>query len=154
MPAFRIVHGGRAGPAALGILVPPGHRTVIVVRPRSLNVDLVVARPGAEGFFEASPQAAGLEAQCLSQALQTEPALLTVVSAGEGFHLQASVGRFSLIACLRNPGQAYRPHPFPTDTEAQEIAEAVRNVLCPLPEANQELYTNMSGFLRQPRLSP
>ena len=82
MPAFRIVHGGRAGPAALGILVPPGNRTVIVVRPRALNVDLVMIRPDTEGFYEASPQAAGLEAQRLGQALQTDATRLAVVSAG------------------------------------------------------------------------
>ncbi len=150
MPAFRIVHGGRAGPAALGILVPPGERTVVVVRPRALNVDLVMIRPGAEGFFEATWQAAGLEAQSLAQALQGEPAQLSVAAAGEGFHMHASIGRFSLVACLRNPGQAYRPHPFPTEAEARQTADAVQSVLCPLPEANQELYTNMSGFLRSP----
>lgn len=154
MPAFRIVHGGRAGPAALGVLVPPGNRTVVVVRPRALNLDLVMVGPVGEGFFEASRQAAGLEAQSLSQALQSESARLKVVSAGDGFHVQASVGRFLLVACMRNPGQAYRPHPFASEAEARPTADALQGILCPLPEANQELYTNMSGFFRQRSPSP
>jgi hypothetical protein len=150
MPAFRIVHGGRAGPAALGILVPPGDRTVVVVRPRALNVDLVMVGPGGEGFFEASRQAAGLEAQGLSQALQGDSVRLRVVPAGEGFHVQASVGRFLLIACSRIPGQAYRPQVFAAESEAQGTAEALHQVMCPPADAGQELYTNLSGFHRSP----
>src|SRR5260221_10331806 len=74
MPPFRTVHARGAGPTALGILVPPGNRTVVVVRPRALAVDLVMLRPSTPGtsdagFFEASRQAAGLEAQRLSQTL-------------------------------------------------------------------------------------
>ena len=97
MPAFRLVHGGR---------VPSGGRWAFSYRRaiapslssgrgRAENVDLVMVRPGAEGFFEASRQAAGLESQRLAQALanRSGPAH-GGVGRGQGFHLasQASAG--------------------------------------------------------------
>jgi hypothetical protein len=43
MPAFCRVDAQRAGPAALGILVPPGDKTLVVLRPRGLEWDLLPA---------------------------------------------------------------------------------------------------------------
>jgi hypothetical protein len=40
--AFRLVDGDRAGPRAVGLLAPPGRRTLVIVRPRALPWDLLV----------------------------------------------------------------------------------------------------------------
>ena len=44
MSRFRRVEADRAGASALGVLIPPGKRTVIILRPRSLAWDLLPAR--------------------------------------------------------------------------------------------------------------
>ena len=41
MPAFRRVEPHQAGARALGILVPPGPKTVVILRPRGLDWDLL-----------------------------------------------------------------------------------------------------------------
>src|SRR2546423_14410331 len=41
MSSFRRVDGAEAGPDALGILVPPGRRTLVILRPRALDYDLL-----------------------------------------------------------------------------------------------------------------
>ncbi len=46
MCPFRRVEGEQAGPSALGVLVPPSHRTVLILRPRTLTWDLVLAQAG------------------------------------------------------------------------------------------------------------
>ena len=48
MSVFRRVDDDRAGPAAMGILVPPGRRTFLILRPRALAWDLILLRR-AEG---------------------------------------------------------------------------------------------------------
>ena len=48
MPAFRRVDARQAGADALGILVPQGTRTVVILRPRSLAWDLLPLKPGME----------------------------------------------------------------------------------------------------------
>ncbi|MGH9676480.1 MAG: hypothetical protein ACRD36_05205, partial [Candidatus Acidiferrum sp.] len=53
MVQFQRVDAGEAGPSALGILIPPGRRTILIVRPRHLEFDLVLMRPeGQLGFCE------------------------------------------------------------------------------------------------------
>jgi len=158
MPPFRTVAGGRAGPGALGILVPPGARTVVVLRPRSLMVDLLVVRRanGSTAFLETNRQAAGLEAQKLGKALinaaETSLGRVDAVAATDanGWWVRAELDDFELLACARKPGQAYRPLVFTVETEAQRIADSLRAVICPPPDADQELYTNMSQFGVQP----
>ena len=45
MNAFRLVEAEKAGPMALGILVPPGPRTLLILRPRVLKeLDLLVVQ--------------------------------------------------------------------------------------------------------------
>jgi hypothetical protein len=162
MPPFRTVHAGRAGPSALGILVPPGNRTVVVVRPRALPVDLVMVRPATNGasgasFFEAGRQAAGLEAQRLAQALVQGAAGSTgvvVIGAENACHVRAEVGTFHFVACERLPGQAYRPHVYATLDDAKRAADELEAVLFPGPDAERELYTNMSQFGRAHSPSP
>jgi hypothetical protein len=158
MPPFRTVHGGRAGPRAVGILVPPGNRTLVVLRPRALELDLVLVRrgpgDGAAGFMEMPRQQAGVDAQKLAQALvswasggagQVEA---FAADDGDGYWIRVEVETFPLLACARLPGQPYRPKVFATLEEAERMADELRSVLCPPVDANQELYTNLSQFGR------
>jgi hypothetical protein len=66
----------------------------------------------------------------------------------EGYCLRVEVGAFSLIACPRIPGRAYLPMVFPSMDEAGSAAEALRAVLCPPPDADQEVYFNTRNFAR------
>lgn len=157
MPPFRTVHGGRAGPRAVGVLVPPGNRTLVVLRPRALDLDLVLVRRGPDdvsssGFMEMSRQQAGVDAQKLAQALVTwasgGPGQVEAVTADDdgGYWVRVEVETFPLITCARLPGQPYRPKVFGTLEEAERTADDLRAVLCPPTDANQELYTNLSQF--------
>lgn len=159
MPAFRRVLGERAGPTAVGVLVPPGKRTLVVVRPRALHWDLVLAQPGADGkpgvgFQEMGRNFAGNAAQKLSQALihwaeeglggaQTLPA-----PAGEGFWVWADIEGMLLVACPRQPGEAYRPATFASEEETRDAVAQITAALRPAPDANRELYTNTQHFNR------
>lgn len=152
MPPFRTVAGARAGTAALGILVPPGARTLIVVRPRALRFDLVVVvrETGTETFLETDRVQAGLAAQQLSRVLMagdTPPRLEAIETQG-GYWVRVQLARWAMLACPREPGQAYRPTVFSTLAEAQEQADLLRDALCPPPDAERELYTNLSQFGR------
>ncbi len=149
---FREVHGEDAGPSAVGILVPPGRRTVVVVRPRSLDVDLLLVRRGDDGaplagFHETGCGEALMLARNLSRAFGSVS--ITVQPANDGgCHILAEVGAFVLIVCGRVPGQAYRPLLFPTDADAQPTADAVRAVLCPAPGTERQVYLNTQHFAR------
>src|SRR5437867_4184696 len=46
---FTRVEPQHAGPSALGILVPPGTKTPVIVRPRALDWDLLPARWDGDG---------------------------------------------------------------------------------------------------------
>src|SRR5262245_34084116 len=51
MCPLRRVSDQQAGPGALGILLPPGERTVLIVRPRSLPLDLLLVQGAAGTAF-------------------------------------------------------------------------------------------------------
>jgi hypothetical protein len=164
---FRVVAGDQAGPAALGILAPPGRRTVLILRPRSLAWDLVLVQtrawePGrpATGngptttFRELGREEAEAAAGVLHEALeqwhgggagQVQPVPATD---GAGYLVRALVGVIPLLACLRQPGQPYRPQLFANLEEARQAADAIRAVLCPAGDAEQELYFNHRHFAR------
>ena len=56
MCPLRRVEDHRAGPSALGILVPPGRRTFLILRPRALSWDLLLLRPNGAQAFREMPQ--------------------------------------------------------------------------------------------------
>jgi hypothetical protein len=157
MSAFRRVNDDQAGPAALGLLIPPGRRTLLILRPRSLAWDLLIVhsdrRTGPTTTFRefgrAEAEAAG---EGLLLALEKwsggGPGEIQAVPAGEGFHVRVQVGIFPLLACLREPGKPYRPLVLPLQEEAEQVARALRNVLCPAAGAGQEVYFNQKHFSR------
>jgi hypothetical protein len=152
MPAFVERKAAEAGPRALGILVPPGKRTLVILRPRVLEWDLVLERPAAAlqpGLWELHP----LEAKPLVGTLRAllanaKPAIIELVRAAAGSDVQVRIllGEFRLVVCERVAGQPYRPSRFKSETEASSVAAMMRDILSPGADANQELYCNTRHF--------
>jgi hypothetical protein len=114
-------------------------------------VDLLLVRRGADGeplagFHESGPGEAMMLARNLSRSLGTA-AVKVVPAEAEQFWVRAEVGAFVLIVCGRVAGQPYRPLALMPDA-ARQMADAVRAVLCPAPDAERELYVNTHQFAR------
>jgi hypothetical protein len=155
MCPLRRVEDQRAGPAALGILVPPGRRTFLIVRPRSLPWDLLLLRADTPSAFrELHRDEANSLAQELYHALGNWSGgaagrIEEVASPdGFGFWVRVSVGPFALLACGRAPGRPYRPLVFPDGESALTAAGQLRNVLRPPGDVEQEVYFNTHHFAR------
>jgi hypothetical protein len=152
MPPFRRVEGSQAGPEAVGILIPPGRRTVLIVRPRALDWDLLPVPPlplnaARSPFWEVGHDQAEDLARRLGAALE-EGARVEALAAADGYEVRAAVGAYVLVACPRQPGQPYRTLRFATAGEAQQAAERIAGFLCPTANAGQELYFNARHFAR------
>jgi len=158
MAAFRRVEDHRAGPSALGILVPPGRRTVVILRPRAVAWDFLalipgaaVAAPGAFCEFERD-EAAGL-ARRVQRDLDRKACegVNPVEIAGathNGYRLCVRAGGLAWLACLRQPGKPYRAADFATMEEAREAAVRLARFVCPAADADQEFYFNTQNFSR------
>ncbi len=157
MSAFRLVSDDQAGPAALGVLTPPGRRTLLIVRPRALAWDLVVVHSSRKtgpttairdfGRDEAEAAAEGLY-QALQRWSGGGPGRVEVAAGDDGgFLVRAEVGAVPLLVCPREPGRPYRPLTLPRP-EAEQAAAVLRGVLCPPPGAGQEVYFNRRNFSR------
>ena len=153
MSPLRRVLGDRAGPTAVGILVPPGPRTVVILRPRALAWDLLLVR-GDATFQEIESHEAEAIVQGLARALEawigggSGRVEVTPAATGPGYGVRANVGAFSLIACPRVPGQPYQPVVFSFAEEAHTAATNIGNALCPPAGTQQELYFNTRHFTR------
>lgn len=153
MCPLRRVEDHRAGSAALGILVPPGRRTFVILRPRTLAWDLLLLQPDSENTFRELPR---LEADRLAhellQALRqwSEGASGHVEEVacpeGSGFWVRVRVGSFALLVCDRHPGRPYRGQTFPDVESALSAATQVRKILRPPANVEQEVYFNTFHF--------
>ncbi|HWG41821.1 MAG TPA: hypothetical protein VN688_03475 [Gemmataceae bacterium] len=153
MCPLRRVEDHQAGPSALGILVPPGRRTFLILRPRSLSWDLLLLRPDAvSAFRELHRDEANTLAQELSQALTSESETSRVEEVagpdGRGIWLRIRVGVFALLVCGRQPGQPYQPLVFADAETAWAAAGQLRDILCPSGDIVQEVYLNTHHFTR------
>ncbi len=153
MCPLRRVEGSLAGPSALGILVPPGRRTFLILRPRALSWDLLLLRPDSvNAFREVSHVEADRLAHEMLQALRhwSEGASGHVEEIacpdGGGFWLRVRVGSFALLACGRQPGQPYSPYTFPDVESALTAATQLRKFLRPPDKIDQEVYLNTHYF--------
>jgi hypothetical protein len=154
MCALRRVTDSVAGPRAVGILVPPGPRTVLILRPRALNWDLLLLAHGEQKgpfspFQEFSQADARLAAKELLQAMLDwsrghVSGRVEAVSAlnGSTHQVQAEIGRFNMIACKRLPGQPYKPIEFTAMEDAQALAEILTAKLQVSRSIDQEVYLN------------
>jgi hypothetical protein len=152
MCALRRVTDDRAGPGALGILVPPGQRTVVVLRPRALPWDmLLVGKQSRIAIQQLERDEAAVSARKVLHALeewsQGGTGRVVLLSLPEnGTLVRIDVSDFGLIACSRSPGQAYRPAIFASREEAAAAAGSIVAVLCPDSGADQEYYFNTQNF--------
>jgi hypothetical protein len=157
MPAFRRVNGDQAGPGALGLLVPPGRRTLLIVRPRSLAWDLVIVHSSPRTGPTTSCREFGRdEAMAASEGLYLAleewtaggPGCVEAAAAADGLVVRAQVGIFPLLVCPREPGRPYRPLIFADAEAAREAASAVAAALRPGAGAEREVYFNTRHFAR------
>jgi hypothetical protein len=150
MNHFRRVEADQAGPSALGILVPPGKRTFVILRPRSLHLDLLLLRePEGTVFRDLAHDEASATAQALYRALRDGSLEVSLRPLGQAalFYLVATIGVWTLLACPRVPGQPYQP----LTGREQEMAVAAANLgslLRPANGSDQELYFNTRFYER------
>jgi hypothetical protein len=151
------VEPGRAGPSAVGILLPPGPRAVLILRPRSLPWDLLLMRGGAGGepgtpFLHLEREDGQTMAEGLLRALERwaagGPGRVEAAFAadGTGYWVQAEVGAFPLLACERRPGLPYRPAGFATGAAAETAAAALAAALHQAGAGGAEVYLNTHHF--------
>jgi hypothetical protein len=155
MGSLRRVEALRAGPSALGILVPPGRRTFLILRPRALSWDLLLLRADATSAFrELHRDEANTLAQEVSHALtsETDPESVRIEEIarpdGPGLWLRVRIGAFTLLVCPRRPGQAYQPLVFADAETARAAAGQLRDIVCPRGDIVQEVYLNTHHFTR------
>ncbi len=158
MAAFRRVEDQRAGPSALGILVPPGMRTIVILRPRAVAWDFLALKPGAEveahGSFcdferdEAAGVARQVQRDLARQACEGVNPVEVAGPADHGYRLCVRAGGLAWLACLRQPGKPYQPADFPTMEEAREAAIRLARFVFPAADADQEFYFNTQNFSR------
>jgi hypothetical protein len=148
MGTFRKVEAERAGPDALGILIPPSRRTFVILRPRGLPWDLLLCRGGDDlGFRELGHDEASAAAQAVYRALR-EGAAAEAVARPEGYGVCVKAGPFVLIACERRPGQPYAALRC-GEVEARTAVDSLALVVRPAEGAEQEVYFNVRFFERQ-----
>jgi hypothetical protein len=157
VPPFRRVESRQAGPTALGILVPHGPRTLVVLRPRGLSCDLLPARwdgsPSTPPTFctfgrdEAATTARRLQLS-LEESVRdgVNPVQTAGDPRGDNHQVWVRTGEFVWIVCHRAPGQEYRPALFGDAEEARRLAEQLTPVFWPTADAGQEYYFNTQYF--------
>ena len=141
MGVFLRVDAEKAGPTALGILIPPARRTFVILRPRALAFDLLLCRDAGDPTFIAlTHDEASAAAQSLYRGLRDGLARVEATA-----YLHAHVGPMSFVACLRVEAQPYTPMALDR-AEAETLAARLRDLLCPAGE--QEVYFNTRFFER------
>jgi hypothetical protein len=154
---FTRVDPQHAGPSALGILVPQGMKTLVIVRPRALEWDLLPAR--WDGDSNHPPEfclftrddAAGVArrlVKSLEAAVEHAANPLESFGDAQGDHLQIwlRAEEFVWIVCRRAPGQAYQPMIFATKKEAALAAGKLGAFLWPAANLKQEYYFNTQNL--------
>ena len=154
---FHRVDSKYAGPSALGILVPHGTTTLVIVRPRALTWDLLPASwdgnsANAPQFCLFTRDEAASVARRLIAALEAavevgvNPVQTFGAAQGERLQIWLRTDEFVWIACRRAPGQAYQPMIFASPEEAVQEAETLSGFVWPAKEAKQEYYFNTQNF--------
>lgn len=158
MPAFLRVEPQRAGPRALGILVPPGTRTLVILRPRSLFWDLLPAawdgdpaRPPRFCTF-GRDDAAHMARQVLqgladAAARGVNPVETVGDAQGREYQVWVRAAALCWIVCKRAAGQGYEPLLLTNQEEARRVGEALMPIFWPAADAQQEYYFNTQKFL-------
>jgi hypothetical protein len=152
MCPLRRVDDDRAGPNALGFLVPPKRRTFLILRPRALGWDLVLLRDAkTTQFQEMARDEAHAAAMRLYRAVEGwiaggRGAIEEAADHHGGFSLYVRIADLVFLVCTRRPGEPYTPHSFSDLEAARTAAGQLRAVLCPPSDVEQECYFNTRHF--------
>ncbi len=157
MPVFRRVEPQLAAPDALGILVPPGLRTLVILRPSSLGWDLLPAHwdgdPSVAPAFclfdrdEAAQLAKRLLQELESAVASGRNPVETLGDAqGRAFQVWIRAADCFWIPCARTEEQTYQPLLFASRQEAQQAGESLMRIVWPAAGAAQEYYVNTQKF--------
>ena len=157
MSAFRRVDAGKAGANALGILVPPGEQTMVIVRPRALEWDLLPAR--WNGDSNSAPTFCRFNRDEAASVARRLPSILENAAIGGGIPIETfgdisgrryqawvRTSEYYWILCSRAPGQAYQPAVFASPADAEQAAQQLASILWPAPGTEQEIYFNTQLF--------
>jgi hypothetical protein len=151
---FTRIEPQHAGPTALGILVPQGAKTLVIVRPRALPWDLLPARwtgdsSQAPTFCVFTRDEAASVGRRLVKALEAATDN-PVESFGDAQRQTCGIwlrtDEFVWIVCRRAQGEAYQPMTFRSPEEAATEAEKLAVYLWPAADATQEYYFNTQSF--------
>jgi hypothetical protein len=157
MTVVRRVLSDRAGPNALGILVPPGPRTVAVIRPRSLPWDLVLVHTDQRDssmvrFLEMTQAEAEKMLPVLARVLEAvieqdtgRVELVPLASRPEAW-VRVLLDGFVVVACSRTPGQPYQPLLFGSVGEAKAAADRIASACSGSTRVPCEIYFNTRHF--------
>jgi hypothetical protein len=148
MSRFIQVEDRAAGPGALGILVPPGRQTLVILRPRALPWDLVLTKDAASlNFREIFREEAGRAVDAIQQALvNADECDVSAQQAETGAWIRCRLGRFHFLACQRLSGQPYQPYLFVDAEQVKRTTADLRAILLPSPDCVQEIYCNTRHF--------
>jgi hypothetical protein len=157
MPAFRRVDAQRAGAKALGILVPPGKKTLVILRPRGLEWDLLPAHWAGEAatppvFCQFAREEAARIARRLHEWLEdnvargTNPVETFGNPLAQQFQVWIRAQEHVWVLCHRRPGQPYAPLVFASQEEAARAGCRITPFVHPGADANQEYYFNTQNF--------
>ena len=155
MVLLRRVDGRRAGPAALGVLLPPGRQTFLILRPRGLVWDLLLLRSADSTTFRDLTRAEGERASstvCSALELWQAGGLGDIEAMNcpdlGGYLVRAQLGPLPFLTCPREPGKPYRPQVFADAADAEVAALHLANALRPLAGNELEVYFNTRHFER------
>lgn len=153
MCPLRRVTDTEAGPEAIGMLLPPGRLTFLIIRPRCLASDLLLVQSAENAAFRSmSRDEATIVGQKVYRALERwidrgdGQAAATEEPDGTEFWLRVRIGDYYFLACPRRPGQPYQPLGYPDRELAQAAAQEMAQALCPGPDVEQEIYFNLRHF--------
>lgn len=153
MPLKR-VDARSASVCALGILVPPGTRTFVVLRPRSQAWDFLPVRwSGRAGdapeFASFDRDSAALVARQIAKTLEDRDRAgdspLETLGHEPAYQVWIRDVELCWLLCER-AGQAYRPLSFATLAEARVAAEAMSPFVHPGANRVQDYYFNTQHF--------
>jgi hypothetical protein len=136
---------------ALGILIPPGTRTLVILRPRALTFDLLAARwngvaDHAPEFCAFSRDDAAQVARRLIEELKAATNPIQTFGVQGSFQVWLRLREFVWIVCRRSPGEAYQPVLFGTQEQAVIGAERLAPFVQPPAGAVQQYYFNTQNF--------
>jgi hypothetical protein len=154
---FTRVDPRHAGPSALGILVPQGMKTLVIVRPRALEWDLVPARwdgdsSHAPKFCLFTRDEAANAARRIIKSLEAaveqgvNPLESFGDAQGERWQIWLRTQEFVWIVCKRAHGRAYQPMIFASQEEMTHAAETLAAIIWPAADVKQEYYFNTQKF--------